>query len=116
MANCQRARSSVFIGAASLCTAGRARISGNPQGRAARFASRRPPGGIRLTDTDTWSEPRRRGVEWHDPRPAAELGATLSGREYMQLIADGTLPPPPIAATLGFDITRIGDGEVWFTS
>ena len=44
--------------------------------------TRNGPGGIRLTDTDTWSEPRRRVVEWHDPRPAAELGATLSGREY----------------------------------
>ena len=69
-----------------------------------------------MTDTNTWSEPRRRVVEWHDPRPAAELGATLNGREYMQMIADGTLPPPPIAATLGFDVTRIEDGEVWVTA
>lgn len=69
-----------------------------------------------MADTSLWSDPRERLVTWHDPRPAAAFGATLGGREYLQMIADGALPPPPIAATLGFDIARIEEGEVWFTS
>ena len=39
---------------------------------------------------------------------------TMTGREFLQAIADGELPPAPIAETLGFALTRVGDGEVWF--
>lgn len=39
---------------------------------------------------------------------------TMSGREFLQAIADGDLPPAPIAETLGFALTRVEAGEVWF--
>jgi uncharacterized protein (TIGR00369 family) len=39
---------------------------------------------------------------------------TMTGREFLQAIADGELPPAPIAETLGFALTGVGDGEVWF--
>jgi uncharacterized protein (TIGR00369 family) len=38
----------------------------------------------------------------------------MPGREQLQAIADGILPPPPIAAVFGFAITEVGDGEVRF--
>ena len=39
---------------------------------------------------------------------------TMTGREFLEAIAAGELPPAPIAETLGFTLTRVGDGEVWF--
>ncbi|MCK9249704.1 MAG: PaaI family thioesterase [Solirubrobacteraceae bacterium] len=63
----------------------------------------------------SWGEPRSRTVTWHDPRATAARGAEMSGREYLEAIADGWLPPAPIAQVMGFDVTRIGDGEVEFT-
>src|SRR6476620_1794931 len=40
---------------------------------------------------------------------------TKTGREFLQAIVAGELPPAPIAVTLGFALTRVEDGEVWFT-
>ena len=62
-----------------------------------------------------WGEPRRREISWHDPLEV--LGATqhLSGLEYLTAMLEGRLPPPPIAQTLGFTLSRIEDGEAWFT-
>ena len=39
---------------------------------------------------------------------------TMTGREFLDAIAAGELPPAPIAETLGFALTRVEDGEVWF--
>ncbi|MBO0703000.1 MAG: PaaI family thioesterase [Candidatus Dormibacteraeota bacterium] len=38
-----------------------------------------------------------------------------SGREALEGMMRGELPPPPIATLLGFRITGVGDGEVEFT-
>ena len=38
----------------------------------------------------------------------------LSGLEVMRLIADGTLPPPPIASLLGMEVEEVGDGYATF--
>jgi uncharacterized protein (TIGR00369 family) len=43
----------------------------------------------------------------------AEVGR-MSGREFLQAIIDGRLPAPPIASTLSFWLTEIGDGFVAF--
>lgn len=38
----------------------------------------------------------------------------MSGREFLQAILDGHLPAPPIARTLSFWLTEIGDGVAVF--
>lgn len=63
---------------------------------------------------DAWGPPRQRTVTWYDPLAAAGAARGLSGRDHVQAIAEGTLPPPPIAALLGFRIVEVGDGEVRF--
>lgn len=64
---------------------------------------------------EDWGPPRQRTVEWYDPAVPAEAGEHLAGRAYIERIADGTFPPPPIASLLGFRITEVGDGDVRFT-
>jgi uncharacterized protein (TIGR00369 family) len=46
------------------------------------------------------------------PTPAECAGRT--GREILQAIIDGILPQPPIAMTLSFWITEVGDGFAAF--
>ena len=38
----------------------------------------------------------------------------MSGREFLQAILDGQLPAPPIARTLSFWLTEVGDGFAVF--
>lgn len=58
---------------------------------------------------------RRRMIEWQDPVEAASLGLGLSGGEYLRRILARSIPQAPIAATLGFELTEIGDGFTVFT-
>ncbi len=43
----------------------------------------------------------------------AEVGS-MTGREFLQAIMDGRLPPPPIAQTLSFRPVEFGDGFAVF--
>jgi uncharacterized protein (TIGR00369 family) len=55
-------------------------------------------------------------VGWEDP---AELGArarTLPGREFLEAIRDGELPPAPIQELLGFTLSEVDEGRVVFTA
>jgi uncharacterized protein (TIGR00369 family) len=61
-----------------------------------------------------WGASRRREVTWHDPAVGATARRGLSGAEYLTAMLEGRLPPPPIARTLDFTLSRIVDGEVWF--
>jgi len=61
-----------------------------------------------------WGPPRQRTITWYDPRAAAEAARGLSGRELLEAIAAGELPPPPMASVFAFEIVEIGDGEVRF--
>jgi len=38
----------------------------------------------------------------------------MTGREVLQAIIDGRLPPPPIAETLSFRLVEVGDGFAVF--
>ena len=40
--------------------------------------------------------------------------AGMSGRDMLQAIIDGKLPAPPIAQTLSFWLTEVGDGHCVF--
>lgn len=59
---------------------------------------------------------RSRTVTWEDPVAAFEQGRELPGIEYLRAIADGRIPPPPIAALLGFAPVEIEPGRVVFAA
>ncbi|HEY3189528.1 MAG TPA: PaaI family thioesterase [Solirubrobacteraceae bacterium] len=57
---------------------------------------------------------RTKTVTWHDPAAAAAQAAGLTGRELLQGIVDGRLPPPPMANLVGARLVSVGDGEALF--
>jgi uncharacterized protein (TIGR00369 family) len=61
-----------------------------------------------------WGAPRSRPISWHDPLVLAVAGAELSGREFLQAIIDGRLPPPPIATLIGAELVSVAEGEAVF--
>jgi uncharacterized protein (TIGR00369 family) len=56
-----------------------------------------------------------RTYTWEDPMVAASASATMSGLEFLTAMAEGSLPPPPIMATLGFSGLAVGPGWARFT-
>src|SRR5215212_6685731 len=60
-------------------------------------------------------ETRTRTVSWEDPRALMEAGRNLSGLEYLQRIAEGSLPRPPISALMNFGLAELGHGRAVFT-
>jgi uncharacterized protein (TIGR00369 family) len=63
-------------------------------------------------DTDT----RTKTISWQDPRPQALRALTMSGRAYLEAMAAGEIPGPPIASHIGLGIVSVGDGEVVMTA
>jgi uncharacterized protein (TIGR00369 family) len=57
---------------------------------------------------------RTRTYTWSDPFAIVAAGASLSGIEVLRKIRDGELPPPPIAATLDFDLVEVDVGRAVF--
>jgi len=57
---------------------------------------------------------RRREVAWEDPLVSAALARDLSGLDYLLGIAEGRIPPAPIAALLGMSIVGVEPGRVTF--
>jgi uncharacterized protein (TIGR00369 family) len=57
---------------------------------------------------------RHRDVTWQDPLVGAALARDLSGLEYLLAIAEGRIPPPPIAVLLGMSIVSVEPGQVIF--
>jgi uncharacterized protein (TIGR00369 family) len=62
----------------------------------------------------TVAQPRTRTFSWEDPAATAVSGMKLAGLDYIGAIADGTLPPPPIAQLLGFEIVEAHAGRAVF--
>jgi len=58
---------------------------------------------------------RIRTISWDDPMLGAEVAKTMSGLEYMQAMANETLPPPPIFRLLGITGMDVSEGSVTFT-
>jgi len=52
---------------------------------------------------------------WHDYAPAMAAARNLSGRDYLEALRRGDLPPPPFVALLGFVLDEVGDGRVVFS-
>jgi uncharacterized protein (TIGR00369 family) len=57
---------------------------------------------------------RSRTFSWEDPSAAAAAGLRLPGLDHIRAIAAGTLPPPPIAQLLGFEIVQAEEGRAVF--
>jgi uncharacterized protein (TIGR00369 family) len=57
---------------------------------------------------------RARTFSWEDPAALARAGAQLPGLEHLRRIADGTLPKPPVAAMMGFEIVELDPGRAVF--
>lgn len=57
---------------------------------------------------------RTRTYSWHDPQETLARAAGLTGLELLRLVADGELPPAPIARTLGFGAMAVAEGEAVF--
>lgn len=58
---------------------------------------------------------RQRLVTWDDPAVTAAGAAGRTGVEFLQAMADGEVPMPPIARLLGIGIETIEPGRVVFT-
>ena len=58
---------------------------------------------------------RKRTVEWQDPTIIAKKAIEMSGKEFLEDLIAGEIPPPPISQVLGFGLTEIGDGTAVFT-
>jgi uncharacterized protein (TIGR00369 family) len=63
---------------------------------------------------DGWGEPRSRTVTWWDPMIGAHAMHNLSGREYLQAMIDGRLPPAPIGGLMAMTAVSVGEGTVEF--
>jgi uncharacterized protein (TIGR00369 family) len=61
------------------------------------------------------ADQRSRTIRWSDPLESAERLEGLSGLEAMRALADGTVPPPPIAVLLGFRLVEVDEGRAVFT-
>ena len=62
-----------------------------------------------IADTD-----RRRQYTWSDPAELAAAATGVDGLTFLQWLADGTLPPPPILHTLGGTLVAVAHGEATF--
>jgi uncharacterized protein (TIGR00369 family) len=65
---------------------------------------------------EAWGDPRTKTITWYDPLVGAAAAPTMTGIDYLQAIADGRYPPPPMAAHFGFQIIRVEPGDVEFTA
>ena len=59
---------------------------------------------------------RSRTITWEDPVAAAASAAGRSGLEYIAAIRDGEVPPPPIAALMGFRPVELEEGRCVFSA
>ena len=60
-------------------------------------------------------DPRRqRSYQWQDPAVSGAAARTMAGADFLRAIGDGTLPPPPIAVALGFELISVEPGRVVF--
>jgi len=59
-------------------------------------------------------EPRTRTVSWQDPSGNGAKVLRYSGLEWLRMIATGEVPPPPIAALIGFEVDTVEEGRVVF--
>jgi uncharacterized protein (TIGR00369 family) len=57
---------------------------------------------------------RSLAVSWSDPKQLAQASRAMAGIEFLRAIRDRTLPPPPIAQLMGFDLVEVEPGHAVF--
>ena len=57
---------------------------------------------------------RRRSYGWEDPAASAATARETDGISFLREIVAGKIPPPPIAATLGFGLVSVEPGRAVF--
>jgi uncharacterized protein (TIGR00369 family) len=57
---------------------------------------------------------RSRTITWEDPVAAAASRSDRSGLDHLRAIRDGSVPPPPIATLLGFELAEVEEGRAVF--
>jgi uncharacterized protein (TIGR00369 family) len=55
-----------------------------------------------------------RSYQWQDPAISAAAARELDGMAFLKEIVAGTIPPPPIAVTLGFSLISVEPGKAVF--
>ncbi len=63
---------------------------------------------------DVSTKARTRTITWDDPMTALVSSAGMTGLEFIRGIFEGTLPKPPITATMGIDEGTAEEGTVTF--
>lgn len=53
-------------------------------------------------------------VTWHDPLATAAGMEGRTGLQFLQALAAGELPPPPILATIGAEVVEVDEGRAVF--
>jgi uncharacterized protein (TIGR00369 family) len=56
-----------------------------------------------------------RSYQWQDPAISAAAARELDGMAFLSQLAAGTIPAPPIAVTLGFQLVSVEPGRAVFT-
>ncbi|MGU3540479.1 PaaI family thioesterase [Methylobacterium sp. A54F] len=54
--------------------------------------------------------PRRRIVQWDDPRTTAAAGQGLAGIDFLRALIAGEIPPPPVIQLLGIEFVSVDLG------
>ena len=70
--------------------------------------------GLPPDDDGLLADHRSRRYAWDDPAVTAAAAREMAGKEFLEAIADGRLPAPPIARTLGFALFSVGTGTAAF--
>lgn len=64
-------------------------------------------GNNRHRGTEGWGDRSTKTVEWFDPMATATAGAKLAGIDFLRAVAEGRLPPAPIAVLTGMRMVEI---------
>lgn len=64
--------------------------------------------------TASWGTAQSRLVTWRDPITTQSTSSSMHGLAYWRAVADGQLPPPPIAELLRMRVVEVEDGRVTF--
>lgn len=67
------------------------------------------------TSATGWGQTKSRLVTWHDPVTTQATAASMPGLPYWKAVADGQLPPPPIAELVQMRLVDVENGRVTFT-